>query len=288
MTQQASMSPADRPFVSVIIPCYNQGAYLKTAVTSVLNQSYPAYEIIVINDGSTCPRTDRLLKEASFPKSAIYHTANQGVAAARNEGISRAKGKYILPLDADDKIGPDYLRQAVAVMEGDGEVGIVYSRAEYMGLLAGPVPLADYSLEQMLYDNVIFCSGLFRHADWKQVGGYKADMKHFMEDYDFWLSIISLGRKVVQLPECHFYYRIKRQSATTKVGPEQYLEMRIKTYMRHRDLYLQHADAVFKRVFEGVRETQLLKYRLATVPTTRIYNIIRREMSRVRRLLKIS
>jgi len=280
------MSQVTAPLVSVIIPCYNQGIYLETAVKSVLKQSYSSYEIIIVNDGSTCSRTKRILENAFFPRTSILHTVNQGVAAARNEGISRAKGKYILPLDADDKLGPDYIHEAVAVMEADEEVGIVYCRAEHFGILAGPVKLADYSIEQMLYDNVILCSGVFRRDDWRQTGGYRTEMKYALEDHDFWLSILTLGRKVVRLPGCHFYYRIKFKSRSTKVRPEQYLEMRRQTYLRHRELYIKHADALFQKTFEGILENYQLRYKLSTVLHARIYNVLRQEWFRFNRVFR--
>jgi len=280
------MSQVTAPLVSVIIPCYNQGIYLETAVKSVLKQSYSSYEIIIINDGSTCPRTNRILEKASFPQTTILHTVNRGVAAARNEGISRAKGKYILPLDADDKIGPDYIREAVAVMEADEEVGLVYCRAEYFGLVAGPVKLPDYSIEQMLYENIIFCSGVFRHEDWQQVGGYPIEMRYALEDYDLWLSILSLGRKVVRLPDCHFYYRIKFQSRSTQVTQKNYLEMRRQIYLRHRDLYLKHADSLFVRIFQGIKESHELGQQVAMVPYTRFLNLLSREWFRLKRAIR--
>jgi glycosyltransferase involved in cell wall biosynthesis len=280
------MSQVTAPLVSVIIPCYNQGIYLETAVKSVLKQSYSFYEIIIINDGSTCPRTIHILKNASFPRTTILHTVNRGVASARNEGISKAKGKYILPLDADDKLGPDYIRGAVAVLEADEEVGIVYCRAEHFGLLAGPVKLADYSIEQMLYDNIIFCSGFFRRDDWQKVGGYHMEMRYALEDYDFWLSILSLGRKVVRLPDCHFYYRINFQSRSTQVTSKNYLEMRRQIYLRHRDLYLKHADSLFVRIFQGIKECHELRHQVATVPYTRFFNLLSREWFRLKRAIR--
>ena len=95
------------PKVSVIIPCYNQGACLEEAVDSVLAQTFQDFEILVVNDGSTDEATIRMLGKYERPKTRVIHTDNQGLAMARNNGIREARGAYILPLDADDKIGPD-------------------------------------------------------------------------------------------------------------------------------------------------------------------------------------
>ncbi len=97
------------PKVSVIIPCYNQGAYVKESVDSVLAQTFQDFEILIVDDGSTDAETVGILKDNAWPKTRVIRTENQGLAAARNNGIQEARGVYILPLDADDRIGPDYL-----------------------------------------------------------------------------------------------------------------------------------------------------------------------------------
>ena len=89
--------------VSVIIPCYNQGQYIEEAVKSVLAQTYQNFEIIIVNDGSTDEFTNKLLSDYDKQKTKVLHTDNQGLASARNNGIKVAKGKYILPLDADER-----------------------------------------------------------------------------------------------------------------------------------------------------------------------------------------
>ena len=121
------------PKVSVVIPCFNHGRYLEEAVSSVLEQTFGDYEIIVVNDGSTDPFTVDLLKNYHPQKTRTLHTENQGLPTARNTGIAAATGDYILPLDADDKIGSEYLEQAVRVMDEQPNIGIVYCEAAYFG-----------------------------------------------------------------------------------------------------------------------------------------------------------
>src|SRR5262249_32672545 len=126
------------PKVSVIIPCFNQGQFVDEAVASVLAQTYRDFEIIVINDGSTDEATNRKLAAYDYPQAQVMHTANQGAAGARNTGIAATSGQYILPLDADDRIAPTYLERAVAALEADARVGIVYCQAELFGEESGP------------------------------------------------------------------------------------------------------------------------------------------------------
>ena len=143
------------PKVTVVIPCYNQGQYVDKAVESVLNQTYQDFEIIIVNDGSTDAFTNNLLKNYHKPKTRVIHTRNQGLASARNNGIREAKGEYILPLDADDKIGNEYLEEAVMVLDEKPGVGIVYSEAETFGAVNGKWEMPEYSIEEILIDNII-------------------------------------------------------------------------------------------------------------------------------------
>ncbi|MBD2139547.1 glycosyltransferase family 2 protein [Anabaena sp. FACHB-1237] len=225
------------PMVSVIIPCYNQGEYLYDSVSSVLAQTYQNFEIIIINDGSTCPHTIKILHNFHQPKTVVIHTHNQGLVCSRNNGIKIARGKYILPLDADDKIGNTYLQEAVELLENNHNLGIVYSQAEFFGNKTGKWELPKYQFPHILLGNVIFCSGFFRKSDWEKVGGYNPSMIYGWEDYDFWLSLIELKRDVVCIPNVLFYYRQHSLSMTNSMTEEQILYTFNQLFKNHTSLY---------------------------------------------------
>ncbi|BFH71117.1 glycosyl transferase [Paenibacillus dendritiformis] len=202
--------------VSIIMPCYNDGAYIKESLASVHAQTYKDIEVIIINDGSDDQNTLDILNSISSSNIKILQTKRLRPAGARNEGITQATGKYILPLDADDIIEPEYVEKAVKVMEENERVGIVYCYADLFGERNGRWDLPNYSLEKMLLDNIVFVTALFYKEDWKKVGGFNTKMQHGMEDYDFWLSILEIGREIHQIPEVLFHYRIKPTSRTTE------------------------------------------------------------------------
>ena len=108
--------------VSVIIPCYNQGAYIQEAIDSVKAQTYTDWEIIIVDDGSNHEGTLQELKYFKEIGIIVIETPNKGVSAARNKGIEVANGEFILPLDADDKIAPQYLEEAVRILHEKAEV----------------------------------------------------------------------------------------------------------------------------------------------------------------------
>lgn len=200
--------------VSVIMPCYNDGKYIQDSIDSVLTSTYKKIEIIIVDDGSDDPNTIAVLKSINNPRIKIIQTNHIGPAAARNTGINNAKGEYILPVDADDKISSKYIEEAVDIMKQDLDVGIVYCQADLFGNQRGRWFLPEYSIEQMLLDNIIFVTSLFRKDDWEKVGGFDLSFEHGMEDYDFWLSLIESGKKVYQIPKVYFHYRIKSKSRT--------------------------------------------------------------------------
>ena len=241
------------PRVSVIIPCYNHGSYLDEAVASVLDQTFTDYEILVVNDGSTDPVTCELLTDYCRPRTRVIHTSNQGVATARNRGISEAVGTYILPLDADDRIGSTYLEQAVAVLDARPKISVVYCRAELFGDISGAWVLPEYSLPHLLLDNQIFSAAVFRREAWRQAGGYSERMRHGWEDWDFWLRLLGQGEDVWQLDETLFSYRIRGGSRERSIGlmTKGYLMLRL--VLQHRRLYRKHAGELVRILLGGKR-----------------------------------
>ena len=101
------------PLISVIVPCYNQAQYLDECLQPVLDQTYTDWECIIVNDGSP-DHTEEVAKKwlKKDPRFKYIHKENGGLSSARNAGITQAKGEWVLPLDADDKIGNLYLELA--------------------------------------------------------------------------------------------------------------------------------------------------------------------------------
>lgn len=209
------------PKVSIIIPCYNYGKFLDKAVDSVLNQTFQDFEIIIINDGSTDDYTNKLLSNYQKPKTKVITIQNSGVSKARNIGISEAQGEYIFPLDADDYIEREYLEKASKILDEKSNVGIVTANHRKVGA-KHYTTIYTYNFPDILVNNTIHNSSLFRKSDWEKIKGYKENMMHGLEDHDFWLSIIGLGREVIHLPDVFINYRmhgniLSRQNAITEV-----------------------------------------------------------------------
>lgn len=227
------------PLVSVVIPYYNDGKYIHETLESIQHQTYKNVEIILVDDGSTEKESIRVFDDLKKIGFQTYRQKNAGPSAARNLGISHSRGKYILPVDADDKIRPIYIEKAVHYMESHTQCGIVYCKAEFFGARSGLWNLPKYSIEQMLLNNCIFVSALFKRTDWETVHGYDSNMKYGLEDYEFWLSIIELGQGVYCIPEVLFLYRIKSVSRNTRFEKrgEVYAETYEYILRKHMKLY---------------------------------------------------
>ncbi|MDM8553171.1 glycosyltransferase [Desulfococcaceae bacterium HSG7] len=248
------------PKVSVIIPCYNQGHYVDEAVDSVLEQTYNDFEIIIVNDGSTDKFTADLLNSYQKPETKVIHKTNQGLASARNNGIKAAQGEYILPLDADDKIGKEYLAEAVKVLDNNPGIGIVYCNAEVLGKAGKKWALPEYSLEEMLIDNIIFCSSFFRRKDWEEIGGYDPEMKYGWEDYDFWLALIEKGLLVYKIPLVLFFYRTVAESMVRSKAKQQKIETFVKIYHKHPKLFQKNIHIWIEKILESRKEYKAKLY----------------------------
>src|SRR5437773_9167742 len=132
ITSCLPMSTASQPLVSVIIPTYNYAHFIAEVVASVQSQTYPNWEMIVVDDGST-DNTEEVVKRiaADEPRISYLRQDNARQAAARNNGIRHAKGNYLQFLDADDLIEPQKLEQQVAFLEQHTSVDITHSGVRY-------------------------------------------------------------------------------------------------------------------------------------------------------------
>lgn len=225
--------------VSIIVPCYNQAQYLDEALQSVLEQTYVDWECIIVNDGSPDNTEETALKWCEKDKRFVYlKKVNGGLSAARNTGIENAKGDFILPLDADDKIAPYYISLALNEFNQDETLRLVYCKAEKFGNEIGLWQLPKFSLFNLSRNNLIFPSAMFRKTDWKLVGGYDVKMIYGWEDWEFWISILKEGGNVKCLNKVGFYYRVKSDSMLKRINQEKGKYLLEYLSVKHADFFV--------------------------------------------------
>jgi len=229
--------------ISVIIPCFNDGAYLSEAVDSVLRYQGKDVEIIIVNDGSTDHPTLAILENLKNEGLQVISHANKGLAYSRNRGIKAAAGQYILPLDADNRILPDYISKSVALLDS-GSADIVYAKPLFIGedLPERKFQTKGFDGFNLLSGNFIDACAVFRREVWEKTGGFDQGMPFAgSEDWEFWLSSFLSGYKFVFIDEQLFEYRIRSSSMIAAVSAE-------KMASNHDYVLLKHKKAILDRV----------------------------------------
>jgi glycosyltransferase involved in cell wall biosynthesis len=262
--------------ISVVIPCYNHGKFLRDAVDSVLRSDFKEYEIIIVNDGSTDPHTLRVFRDLGRRFSdnhtvTILHQENLGLSSARNAGIHKAAGAYILPLDADNKIRPHYLRKAVEVLDQNSDIGIVYSYANLFGEKKGVWTFPVFDARKLLIENFVEACSVFRKRVWEECNGYDPAMVIGYEDWDFWICAMEKGWKFHLIQEVLFDYRVRNNSMASGCSiPENHRQVIKYICEKHRDTFagnlsalisdIRERESFIQRVYEGNGWNLLMKY----------------------------
>lgn len=252
------------PFISIIVPCYNQAIFLDECLTSVLEQTYEDWECIIIDDGS--PDSTKKVAHKWLEKDNRFkylYKENGGLSSARNAGISISKGDFILPLDADDKIARNYISVAISCFLDDNSLKVVYCRAEKFGSESGEWKLKPFSLKAIAIENMIFCSAVFKKSDWEKVGGYDEKMIYGWEDWEFWIAILKNGGNVKCLDEVGFYYRIKSNSMLKSINSDNQKYLYNYVNVKHADFYVEQIGN-FNELINQNQYLKLQDYRLLT------------------------
>lgn len=209
------MDRFDPTLISVVMPCHNAAAYMEEAVASVLAQTYPTVELIVVDDGST-DGSEHLADTLALAHPArirVIHQANAGPYAARNVGLANAQGNYVAFLDADDTWHPDALAHLhTALIETDAD--IAYCGWQNVGELAADTqpylppnyPAIDAAAAFLKSCPWPINGVLIRRQLIDSLRGF-SERRPTAMDYDLWLRMLAAQPTVVRVPEVLAYYR---------------------------------------------------------------------------------
>ena len=208
-----------QPKLSIVITCYNLGEYLKDATDSIKEYgNSDDYEIILVNDGSTDLLTIATINEI-LKKDATIHYINQsnlGLAKARNNGIKLAKGNYIIPLDADNKVRHEFIAQTISILDDNPNTAVVHGDAQNFGNKTNIWKSKPFYFPEMLLNNYIDACAGFRKSAWEKLGGYDVNMPVMgFEDWDLWLRMGNSGCGFQYVNKIFFDYRVRDNSMLT-------------------------------------------------------------------------
>lgn len=203
--------------LSIIIPCYSEGPWLSEAITSALATNWQPLEVVVVNDGSKHEATLRELDRwRNTEKVRIIDQPNGGLARARNRGISEAHFPYILPLDADNQLLPDYGKLGVTWLEQHPEDDIFYSDVQHFGGVERIHKVYPFILQRLMMYNYIDACAVYRKSLWEKLRGYDPDMPAMgIEDWDFWLRAGLSNAGFHHHPAPLYRYRVRPDSMIT-------------------------------------------------------------------------
>lgn len=215
------------PLVSIVTPSFNQAPYLEAAIRSVLEQDHPKVEYLVIDGGSTDGSVDVIKKFA--PRLAYWVSEpDRGQTDAINKGFARAAGKYLAWLNADDRLLPVAVKEAVDYLEAHPEVGMVYGDADYIdsrGRVIGRFPAAqtDHAALRRGYVHIPQQASFWRRDLWRRVGPLDGSFT-FAMDYDLWVRLAEIT-ELKYLPRLWAQFRLHEDSKTLQNDQRAWDEM---------------------------------------------------------------
>jgi len=237
--------PRRLPLVSVVIPYFRLERYARETLASAAAQTHPETEIVIVNDGSLRAE-DRVVYELADEFGArIVTQANSGLGAARNMGIAQSRGRYVVPLDADDTIAPEFVARCLQALERDPELAYATSWVEYMDpdgrtvsdSDGGYVPLGNWS-ELIERNNVGgTCTAVIRRRFFEQGFAYSMDLTSY-EDWLLYLELHRAGHFGAVIPERLIRYRVRDKSMMRTVGAPRLARLydELRAHQREREI----------------------------------------------------
>lgn len=190
---------------TIVISNYFKKEFIKDAVESVMAQTYQDWKLIIVDDTNG---KDSLKDYESYRNTSVIETDDIGVSALRMRGAQMGDGRYILFLDADDKIHPTFLQKTTDILNEYKEISFVYTDTQHFGDSKGFWLQPEYSFHNLLIQNYIcYCSPM-RLDSFFDVGGYDLDNFNYWEDYELWIALGAKGYYGKHLAEKLFYYRV--------------------------------------------------------------------------------
>jgi glycosyltransferase involved in cell wall biosynthesis len=235
--------------ISIVIPCYNPPEYLMEAIASARAQRGCTVEVVLVNDGTNSPEGSALLQNARSLADRYIEQPNRGLAAARNAGFKAASHEWIIPLDADDVLEPEYAEACGEALDAHPEAAFAYTDYRVFGTENYVQRTPDYNLYQMLDQNPLSYAALIRRREWAQIDGYDEAMTRGYEDWEFWLRLGSRGRHGRHGRGVLFGYR-KHGPSLLDTARAHHAELVAYIHAKHPELYDYDSRARVKSQWE--------------------------------------
>ena len=233
--------------VSIIIPFYNHGKFIKECLSSAVKQTYTNIEIVIVNDGSNKENVD-LLRQAVKPYEnvKIIHQENQGPCSAKNNGVSKSSGEWLLFLDSDNILYPDFVNKGVDIISQDKTINWIFGDFEYIGNKTGKktqgIPDSKKAVFMSPVDNCI----LIKKKIFNEIGQFDIKLNRLgLEDWDMIISLIERKEKYHKINDITFKYRVVDNSRTNLEANKQLDEIKKYIATKHYSFILDNYENLF-------------------------------------------
>lgn len=248
------------PLVSIVTSYYNAYEFMWQTINCVLNQTFPYWEWIIVDDGSDDQKAIEYLKKVNDidDRIKIYHQKNAGLAKGRDYAITKSTTDYILPLDTDDLIEPTYIETLYWALKTNPDASWAFTNSigfgKYMYLVDH-----EFDSEKMKYENQITVTALIKKKQIINLGGYGLAKRYVNEDWHLWLRMLAQGYYPVQVTYYGFWYRRRKESLLSEINDKNKKE----NELRLRDLK-KEADKIERNVkpilYPHEEYTDILEY----------------------------
>jgi glycosyltransferase involved in cell wall biosynthesis len=221
------------PLVSIVTPSFNQGRFLRLTVDSILCQTYPHVQAIVIDGGSTDQSIDIL--RGYGDRLTWTSEPDRGQAHALNKGFARAGGAILAYLNSDDVLAAGAVEKVVTYFLEHPAWDLLYGRANYIdadGRVVGAYPTAPYTFRRLVEDNCLCQPAVFWRADLARRVGPMDEHLHCCMDYDYWLRAARAGGRFAAVEDLLAYSRVHAEAKTLTCRLQVYQES-IAVCIRH-------------------------------------------------------
>lgn len=234
---------------SIIIPCYNTENTVLETLHSVYNLNYDNWEAIIVNDGSPDNLEALVLDFIKIDKRFKYFKKeNGGLASARNFGIKKAIGQYILPLDSDNKVRKEFLNWANDVISLNIDTDIIYGDAQRFGENNSYWAVGPYNFNKLLISNYIDACAIIKSDVFKKFGLYDEKMPYQgLEDWEMWLRCSSNKCNFHYLPKPTFDYRVTSNSMIRSFDKNMFKKSRKYIYNKYSNLYAKAFSELYNK-----------------------------------------
>ena len=217
--EREEFTTKEEPIISIIMPFYNDAEHIEQSINSILNQTFPCFEVIIVDDGSKDEKSLEKLKEIEKldDRVKVFHKKNGGVSVARDYGVKHISksSKYIVFCDSDDLLNKTFLETAYWTLETNKKASFAYT--DSIGFEGIEYTWNKwFDSKKMKKENDLVITSMVRKDAFFEVNGFNISEKNVYEDWNFWLKLMAKGHFPVHINYYGSWYRRKKESELTR------------------------------------------------------------------------